>query len=101
MKDAKKEQITTKLPDSSYPSQFDQTGIYDQINQYFSEQDKQQKIVLEAREVLGQSAESMNDVQVYDLFNEMYYLVETWMEEFEKNAFGGKTLKELLEIVKS
>lgn len=73
-------------------------GIYDQINNYFSEQNQQQKIVQEAREVLGESASKMNDEKVYDMVVEMQYLVDTWVEEFEKEIFDGKTLKEIIQI---
>ena len=77
---------------------YDQQGVYDQVNQFFGEQDKQQKTVEEAREVLGDSASSITDEQVYDLVNEVQYLVDTWIEEFEREVFDGKTLKEVLQI---
>lgn len=73
-------------------------GVYDQINNHFSEQNQQQKIVQEAREILGESAAKMNDEKVYDMVVEMQYLVDTWLEEFEKDVFDGKTLKEIMQI---
>jgi len=74
------------------------TGVYDQLNQLFSEQDKQQKEIQEAREVLGGGAENLNDSQVYDLVNEVQYLLDSWLEEFERKVFDGKTLNELLNL---
>lgn len=79
-------------------SQANQQGVYDQLNQIFSEQDKEKKAVYEAREILGESASSLSDEQVYDLVNEVQYLTDTWLEEFEQKVFDGKTLKEILEI---
>ena len=86
---------TTSL--SSHP-QNNSHGIYDQINGYFSEQDQQSKTVLEAREILGDSADNLSDEAVYELVTEMQYLVDGWLEEYEKSVFDGKTLKELIRL---
>lgn len=84
----------------SLPSNFqdNQQDTYDQINQLFNEQDNQQKTILEAREILGDSAKELTDEQVYDLVNEMQYLVDSWLEEFERKTFDGKSLNELLNL---
>jgi len=71
---------------------------YEKLNELFSEQDQQQKTILEARETLGDSAKELTDEQVYDLATEMQHLVDTWLEEFERKTFDGKTLKELLNL---
>lgn len=73
-------------------------GVYDQINQHFHEQNEEQKTVQEARDILGESAENLTDSQVQDLVNEVQYLVDTWIEEYEQKVFDGKTLKELLQL---
>ncbi len=86
----------SNLPNLSPESQFNPQGTYDQLNQFFSEQDKQQKTVLEAREILGSSADNISDAQVYDLVNEVQYLVDSWLEEYEQKIFEGKTLDEIL-----
>lgn len=75
---------------------FNPQGTYDQINQLFNEQDKQQKEVQEAREILGESAKDLTDSQVYDLISEVQYLVDSWLEEYERSVFDGKTLDETL-----
>lgn len=84
----------------SLPSGFqDNTqGTYDQINQLFSEQDSREKSILEAREILGESAKDMTDEQVFDLVTEMQYLADSWLEEYEREVFDGKTLIELLNL---
>ena len=84
----------------SLPSDFqDNTqGTYDQINQLFNEQDNREKSILEAREILGESAKDMTDEQVFDLVTEMQYLADSWLEEFERQTFDGKTLIELLNL---
>lgn len=98
-------QKSQPLPDEIYsnpPSFLDPQkeceGTYDKLNQIFNEQDNQQKTILEAREVLGDSAKDLTDEQVYELVTEMQYLVDSWLEEFEKKVFDGKTLNELLDL---
>lgn len=71
-------------------------GVYDQLNNLFSEQDKQKKTIQEAREILGESASALTDDQVYDLASEIQYLADTWLEEYERTIFDGKTLDETL-----
>lgn len=78
--------------------QTNQQGIYDQINQNFQQQNEKQKTVQEARDILGKSAENLTDSQVLDLLNNVQYLVDTWIEEYEQKVFDGKTLKELLQL---
>ncbi len=85
---------------SSLPSDFqnNQQGTYDQINDLFNAQDQQEKTILKTREILGDSAKELTDAQVYDLTNEMQHLVNSWLEEFERKVFDGKTLNELLNL---
>ena len=75
-------------------------GIYEQINQLLDGQDQQQKTILEAREILGDSANNLSDEQVYDLVNEIQFLVDSWLEEYERKVFDGKSLDELLQLDK-
>lgn len=73
-------------------------GIYEKVNQSFQEQNERLKTIQEARDILGNAAEELTDEQVYDLANEIQYLVDTWIEEYEKEVFDGKTLEELLQL---
>lgn len=73
-------------------------GIYEQVHQNLKEQNEKQNTILEARDILGESSQSLTDEQVYDLVNEIQYLVDTWIEEYEKDVFDGKTLEELLQL---
>ena len=84
------------LHNLSPSTELNEQGTYDQINQLFNAQDQQEKSILEAREMLGDSARELTDSQIYDLLNEIQFLVESWLEEFERNTFEGKTLDELL-----
>ena len=73
-----------------------QENVYDQVNQFFNEQNQQTKTVQEARDILGESAQSLSDEQVHDLVTEIQYLVDSWLEEYEQKIFEGKTLKEII-----
>lgn len=75
-------------------------GVYEELNQYFNDQNKEQKITLEAREILGDSAEKLTDEEVYSLVSEVQYLTDCWFEEFERKVFNGKTLTELIGLGK-
>lgn len=88
------------LPNLSPNSHFNPEGTYDQLNQLFSDQDKQQKEIQEAREILGDSAKDLSDSEVYDLVNEVQFLVDSWLEEYERKVFDGKNLDELLGLQK-
>lgn len=87
----------TPIPKSAEPlSLSDQKGAYDQLNQFFADQNQEQRSILEAREILGNVAKDLTDDQVFGLLNEIQYLVNCWLEEYETNVFDGKTLDELL-----
>lgn len=87
----------TKPQEQSFSNfQSNQQGIYDKLNEQFSEQEKQQRNIQEARCILGESAQSLSDEQVYALMNEIQFLADTWLEEFEQKIFNGKTLQEIL-----
>jgi hypothetical protein len=78
------------------PSLSNQIGAYDQLNQFFVDQNQEQRSILEAREILGNEAKDLTDDQVFGLLNEIQYLVDSWLEEYETTVFDGKTLDELL-----
>lgn len=56
----------------------------------------EEKDIDEAREILGDTAKDITDDELKDILVEIQYLVECWMEEFERTIFNGKTLNELL-----
>jgi len=78
----------------------DQQGTYDKLNSYFNEQDEEHKKTLEGRSMLGIGEESLTDEQVITLIGSVQYLVDTWLEEFERTIFGGKTLQEVFNLGK-
>lgn len=77
-----------------------QQDKYEKINQIFEEKDQQERTIQEAREILGESASNLTDEQVFDLVNEVQFLVDSWLEEYERKVFDGKSLDELLQLDK-
>lgn len=56
----------------------------------------EQKDLDEAREILGDTVKDLDDDQLKDQIVMVSYLIETWVDEFERTIFNGKTLNELL-----
>lgn len=54
------------------------------------------KDIEEAREILGETGKDLADDELKDILVEIDYLIETWIEEYERTIFNGKTLNELL-----
>lgn len=49
-----------------------------------------------AKTILGDIVKQMTDDQLKDTCVEMQYLIETWLDDYERSIFDGKTLRELL-----
>ena len=71
-------------------------GTYDKLNQFFSDQNQEQRDIVEARQILGDSAIDLTDGQVQGLVNEVQFLVDSWLDEYEKREFDGKSLDEVI-----
>lgn len=48
------------------------------------------------KRVLGQVASHLTDEELKTVTSEIRFLVESWLDDFERNVFEGKTLRELL-----
>lgn len=52
--------------------------------------------ILRTRKLLGKTAENLSDEQIQCIFVEFQFLINSWLDEFERDVFGGKSLKEVL-----
>ena len=52
--------------------------------------------IISARRKLGETAKTLTDEQIECMVTDFQYLIDTWLDEFECEVFGGKTLKNLL-----
>ena len=50
----------------------------------------------EARKILGSIAEDFTYEELKNECVKIQYLTETWLDDYERSIFGGKTLRELL-----
>jgi hypothetical protein len=57
---------------------------------------QQQSKTARARTILGDTANQYTDEQLECLVADFEHLANTWLDEFERQAFGGKTLQELI-----
>lgn len=52
--------------------------------------------LIEARKILGDLVKNWPDERLRDEVAGTKYLVETWLDDFERKTFDGKTLSELV-----
>jgi hypothetical protein len=52
--------------------------------------------ILDAKKVLGELASEIPEDDLKNTITEIHFLAESWLDDFERQAFGGKTLQELL-----
>ena len=56
----------------------------------------EQKDIDEARDILGDIAKDISDEDLKNMIVEIQFLVESWIDEYERKTFNGKTINELL-----
>lgn len=87
----------TPKPDNSHvqPSGPSET-LKQSLDNLFPEQQYEDKAVQETKKALGQLAEGLSSDQLKDIASEVQYLMMSWLDDFEREVFGGLTLNELL-----
>lgn len=78
-------------PNSFNPQQSIETAI-NNIFPLASEENKTIKL----RKALGETAKLLPDEQIEIIGTEFQFLIDSWMDDFEKEVFSGMTLKEVL-----
>ena len=68
----------------------------DSLDTLFPEQQYDEKNIQKAKEILGTSANQFSSEQLKDVVTEIQFLVTSWLDDFERDAFDGLTLQELL-----
>lgn len=71
-------------------------SVSESLDAMFPEQKHQDREVAKTKEILGKLADSFTELQLKEIVTDIDFLVEGWLDEFEREKFGGKTLKELL-----
>lgn len=65
------------------------------LQSLFPQQTEENKIT-RTRRILGKTAKSLSNEQIECINSEFQFLAEAWLDEYEKDVFGGKTLKEVI-----
>lgn len=65
------------------------------LDKLFPEQEREDKSIREAREILSLLSKEFDDQQIKDLITEIQFLTESWLDDFERSIFKGLTLQEL------
>ena len=66
------------------------------LNDLFPEQAYDEKDIQIAKKELGAITNVFTQEQLRDAVSEIQFLTETWLDDFEREIFGGLTLKETL-----
>jgi hypothetical protein len=66
------------------------------IQEMFPEQEFEDKSIQKAKIILGDLATEFSKEDLRDLVAQVEYLAESWLDDFERDVFNGKTLNELL-----
>ena len=72
------------------------SSISESLDAMFPEQKHQNREIAKTKEILGKLADLFTTSQLKEIVTDIDFLVESWLDEFERGKFGGKTLKELL-----
>lgn len=81
---------------SSVPEKAPQKKLSEALNELFPEQQYDEKKIQKAKEILGALAAELTPSRLQDAVCEIEYLCEFWLDDFERQTFGGLTLKEFL-----
>lgn len=75
------------------------SSVLQTLNALLPEQKQEQqedKTIQKTREILGKRAQDMSTDQVKCIATEVQYLSDAWLDDFEKEVFGGQTLMDIL-----
>ncbi|MDO8570581.1 MAG: hypothetical protein Q7R97_03275 [Candidatus Daviesbacteria bacterium] len=79
-------------PQSKKPT----NALKESLDNLFPEQQYVEKNIQKSKEILGELAGEFTQEQFKDVITEVQFLAESWLDNFEREIFGGLTLQELL-----
>ncbi|QQS43876.1 hypothetical protein IPM65_07115 [Candidatus Roizmanbacteria bacterium] len=65
------------------------------LNNIFSQSDEVNKIA-RTRRLLGETADHLTEEQLKTIVTDFQFLIDTWLDAYEKELFDGVTLQNLL-----
>ena len=71
-------------------------SVQEALASLFPEQQYDDKRIKSAKHILGSITNELTQQQLLDIVSEISFLVESWLDDFEREIFNGLTLRELL-----
>lgn len=72
-----------------------QAPLENTLNFLFPQKSEENKVA-RMRSRLGETARTLSDIQIEKVVAEFQFLIDAWLDEYEKEVFKGITLKEVL-----
>lgn len=72
------------------------SSVKQSLDDLFPEQQYDEKVIQEAKKALGTIANEFSQDELKDIVTKVQFLAESWLDDFEREIFEGKTLNELL-----
>lgn len=76
-------------------SQNPQVTLETALNSIFPQATDESNIIRTKR-ILGETAKTLSDEQISYIVTEFQFLINSWLDEFEKEIFSGSTLRHVL-----
>jgi len=76
-------------------SQNPQVTLETTLNSIFP-QSTEESSILRTKRILGETAKALSDEQISCIVTEFQFLINSWLDEFEKEIFSGSTLRQVL-----
>lgn len=76
-------------------SQNPQVTLETTLNSIFP-QSTEESSILRTKRILGETAKTLSDEQISCIVAEFQFLINSWLDEFEKEIFSGSTLRQVL-----
>lgn len=84
---------TSKVPPRSYRSTY--KNLDNALNQIFPQQ-KEETNLSRTRRTLGEVGQQLSEDELKTIVTDFQFLIDTWLDAYEKEVFGGITLHNLL-----
>lgn len=72
------------------------TSVKKSLDEMFPEQTYEEKEIKRAKAALGSLVDELTPEQLKGKVQELQYLANSWLDDFEREIFNGLTLQELL-----
>jgi hypothetical protein len=86
---------SVKEPAAAIRIAMDAGHVFDAIHSIFPTQQEENRLQ-KARQVMGDEVKDLTDEDLEVYLTEFNFLLDAWMDEFERTVFNNKTLQQVL-----